>query len=185
MRAMHIFAGLFCFAFFVSASQSRAESVPTDPETLSAALGSFMDVIGGSTETKSEPGQRVISIVIDRNTVNGELSTLQRLGLINPDMNQTYFRAHENLLSFVVSLQASTMAVIAEYRAEKTDRSLVNVFFLVPDDYGQKQKQQAYSFTFDRALFNRINWDNFDNSNLPKVAHEFQYSPWARANFMN
>jgi len=46
-----------------------------------------------------------------------------------------------------------------------------------------RQKELVLSFGFDRALFEKIEWNNFEVFNLRLVAPEFQFSQWTQAHF--
>ena len=53
-----------------------------------------------------------------------------------------------------------------------------NVFLLSPDGRGNNEKQLCYSFDFNRGIFKKIDWDNFDLSNFLLIAPNFTYSAW-------
>jgi hypothetical protein len=40
---------------------------------------------------------------------------------------------------------------------------------------------RVFRFSFTRALFDRIDWNNFEMPNFPKVAPAFKISPWLAA----
>jgi hypothetical protein len=49
------------------------------------------------------------------------------------------------------------------------------------DVFGQPAPKLLYTFTFSRAIFNKINWEHFIPSNLAKIAGGFKVSPDAAA----
>jgi hypothetical protein len=49
------------------------------------------------------------------------------------------------------------------------------------DDYGNDKTVHAASYTFTRALFKKINWDNFSAINMMKIAPGFEFDPEFKA----
>ena len=45
------------------------------------------------------------------------------------------------------------------------------------DDLGNARRELAFSFSFSRDLYLKINWDNFEYFKLPVVAHQFALAP--------
>lgn len=163
----------------------QAEDKVPNGDDYAAVLSMMTELVGGSVETKTDSGQRVVSITVDRNKVNRDLEKLQALKLLNPDISQTFVATHQNPAGLAIATQLAVMAVIVEYRTHATDKCAFAAYFLVPDDYGQQQKIPLFAFGFDRALYNKINWENFDNSNLSKVARGYKMSSWATAHFLD
>jgi len=56
------------------------------------------------------------------------------------------------------------------------DRLDVEVQLPYDDDYGNITWEKAMSFTFDRQLFEKINWDNFTPQNLLRVVKDLRTS---------
>jgi hypothetical protein len=172
-------------ASFLMCVPVQAEEKSGDAVDYQAVLSMLTELVGGSVNTKTESGQRVVSITVDRSTVNRDFEKLQALKLLNPDISQTFIATHQNPAGLAIANQLAVMAVIVEYRTQKTDKCAFVAYFLVPDDYGHQQKIPLFAFGFDRALYNRINWDNFDNTNLSKVAHGYKLSSWATAHILD
>lgn len=181
---MRILITLLIATFLISTC-AQAEENPAKPDDYSAVLSMIADLVGGSVNAKTEVGQRVVSITVDRNKVNRDFEKLQALKLLNPDISQTFIAMHQNPAGLAIATQLAVMAVVTEYRTQKTDKCAFVAYFLVPDDYGQQQKIPLFAFGFDRALYNKINWDNFDDSNLSKVAHGYKLSSWATAHLLD
>jgi hypothetical protein len=175
---------LLISSFLISTS-AQAEEKPASSTDYAAVLSMMAELAGGSVDAKTESGQRVISVTVDRNKVNRDFEKFQALKLLNPDITQTFIATHQNPAALAIATQLAVMAVIVEYRTQKTDKCSFVAYFLVPDDYGHQQKIPLFAFGFDRALYNRINWDNFDNTNLSKVAHGYKLSSWATAHFLD
>lgn len=175
---------MLLIASFLISTSAQADEKSADAD-YAAVLSTMTKLVGGTVEAKTESGRRVISITVDRNKVNRDFEKFQALKLLNRDITQTFIATHQNPAALAIATQLAVMAVITEYRTEKTDKSAFVTYFLIPDDFGQVKKIPVFAFGFDRALFNRINWDNFDNSNLSKVAQGYKLSAWANAHFMD
>jgi hypothetical protein len=176
---------LFSIAALLFAASAQAEEKLPSADDYANVLSMMTELVGGAVETKTDSGRRVVSITVDRNKVNRDLEKLQGLKLLNPDISQTFVATHQNPAGIAIATQLAVMAVIVEYRTHATDHCAFVAYFLVPDDYGQQQKIPLFAFGFDRALYNKINWTNFDNANLSKVAHQYKMSSWATAHFMD
>jgi hypothetical protein len=176
---------LLIASFLISTSAQAEEEKPASATDYAAVLSTMAQLVGGSVDAKTESGQRVVSVTVDRNKVNRDFEKFQALKLLNPDITQTFIATHQNPAALAIATQLAVMAVIVEYRTQKTDKCSFVAYFLVPDDYGHQQKIPLFAFGFNRALYNRINWDNFDNTNLSKVAHGYKLSSWATAHFLD
>ena len=51
------------------------------------------------------------------------------------------------------------------------------------DLYGRDIAQPLFTFTFDRATFEKIAWPRFDPKNLPKIMTAFEYGSFAQTQF--
>lgn len=122
---------------------------------------------------------RQIAITLDRNAVIASLQEKEQAGLLNPVFTAGYINTHKNSLAIVTGLVHSAMELDEAYQNTNTDRSRVRVVMVLADDYGHRQKIPLFSFGFDRALYNKIDWEHFDPADIPKVAQNFRYSPWA------
>jgi hypothetical protein len=131
---MRIFVRLFSIAAFLFAASAQAEEKLANPVDYAAVLSMMSDLVGGSVETKTSAGQRVVSVTIDRNKVNRDLEKLQALKLLNPDISQTFVATHQNPASIAIATQLAVMAVIVEFRTHATDKCAFVAYFLVPDD---------------------------------------------------
>ena len=129
------------------------------------------------TETRT-PRQTVITL--DRNAMIAALLGKEQAGVLNPIYTAGYINAHKNSLAIVTGLVHSAMELDGAYRNTALDRSHVQAVMMLADNYGHRQKIPLFSFDFNRALYDRIDWDRFDPASLPKAALNFRYSPWAK-----
>lgn len=168
----------------VLATSARAEDTPA-PVDYAQAMTTMTELLGGGVESETKNGQCVVSVTVDRGKVNRDFQKLQTIGLLNPDISQTFINTHQNPAALAMATQLAVMAIITEYRTTNMDKCAFVASFLITDEYGQVKKQSLFGFGFDRKLFNKINWDNFENANLPKVSYQYQSSTWASAHFMD
>lgn len=180
---MRVLVGFLIAALMMPSPVSAEEKLSTSD--YAGVLSMLSDMAGGSVDAKIQNGQKVVSITIDRDKVDRDFKKFQALQLLNSDITETFINTHQNPAPLSIATQLAVMAVIVEYRTQKTDHCAFVAVFLVPDDYGQLQKIPVFAFGFDRALFNKINWDNFDNSKLSKVAYQYKTSSWAQAHFLD
>src|SRR6185437_3982660 len=134
--------------------------------------------VGETIDGAKTPPQIVITL--DRNAVIAALQGKEEAGLLNPVFTAGYINSHKNSLAIVTGLVHSAMEVDGAYRNSNMDLSHVRVVMVLPNDYGPAQKILLFSFDFDRARYDKIDWDHFDPANIPKAALNFRYSPWAK-----
>lgn len=148
---------------------------------------SFVKLLGGKIDRRHQKaGIDLVEVTIDQDTIEKEIPFLQKLGVLNYEMSSTFARMHPISLSAVVGTQAVIMVIITNYKADKDlDKAIFDVGVTVSDDYGHQGRKKMFSFSFDRPLYSRINWDRFDNTKLPKVAKGFKYSDWMIRNIGN
>ena len=121
-----------------------------------------------------------IVIMLDRNAVVASLQEKEQAGLLNPIFTWGYIDAHKNSLAIVTGLVHSAMELDEAYQDTHMNRSHVQVVMVLPNDYGPSQKIRLFSFDFNRILYDKIDWEHFDPTDIPKVVPKFQYSPWAK-----
>lgn len=129
------------------------------------------------TESKT-PRQTVITL--DRNALIAALLEKEQEGVLNPIYTAGYINAHKNSLAIVTGLVHSAMELDDAYKNTTIARSHVQFVMELADDYGHRQKIPLFDFDFNRALYDKIDWDRFDPASLPKAALNFRYSPWAK-----
>jgi hypothetical protein len=79
-------------------------------------------------------------------------------------LSTTYARTHSNTVMRVTAIRASTMMILANYRADQNfNKAQFDAGVAVRDEYGQGERKKAFSFAFDRATFSRINRDHFED----------------------
>lgn len=138
------------------------------------ALNSF----GCSASRKPEHSATAISVTCDQKKFLVEMPALQKLGLINPDITQTQLNSTPDLYATGFLLMMTDSLIQPLYRDKKVGTTTWDAGLVVPDLYGNTKREKVFSFKFTRKLNDRINWDNFSATNLPKIAPEFRTTPW-------
>jgi hypothetical protein len=153
------------------ASISSAEIPTLPPDRLKA--------YGFTTEQSIESKPCIFRLILDQAVFNEIVPKLLELGMLGNGQSLEFASHHTVSLENVLSLSIMFVLTRQAYATNPTmDGCVFEGHFLVPDDYGHAQDRLAYSFEFDRALFNRIDWDRMEARNLVKVAKEFHLSEW-------
>lgn len=63
----------------------------------------------------------------------------------------------------------------------KMDQIHIISYLLTTDLYGNEIKSFCYSFNFNRQLYQKINWKNFQSNNIVKIAPDFTVSEQCKA----
>jgi hypothetical protein len=150
-----------------------------------SALETMKDLVGGTVDQTTKDGRCVISVSVDRAKVDSDFTKLQKIGLLNPDITQTFMNTHRNPAPIAMATQLAVMTIISKYKTTAIDKCAFVANLLVPDEFGNAKPIALFGFGFDRQLFDKINWDNFENSNLPKVSYQYKQTAWTTAHFLD
>lgn len=173
---MHIRKALVTLLLIISFLGGNA--VATAGESF-AEFAHSMSYTGATFTTKNIRGVKNLDIRIDENKLLAAIPRLQQAGLLNPDINQTAINLMPISLSSVLAQEISLAALMSMYQDPHVNQIRVNSYLQVPDDYGNMESHLMHSFSFNRKLYGRINWQNFQSDKLAKVAPGFKYSQWA------
>jgi hypothetical protein len=91
-------------------------------------MTTMTELVGGGVETETKNGQCVVSVTVDRGKVNRDFQKLQTIGLLNPDISQTFINTHQNPAALAMATQLTVMAIIFEYRATTMDKRIRCIF---------------------------------------------------------
>ena len=157
--AAGIATALYLFAMLNSA---KAESID----------GGFFAI---STDTEFGPCH--VTGVIDKQKFLQEVPNLQKFGTLNPDLNQTYINTKPTTLTIVFTTMLAA-GVTKETFENNPSVNFCSFFMNVKeaDVYGHKMEKKILSYAFDRATFEKINWDQFEPKNMMKVAQKFSFT---------
>lgn len=137
-----------------------------------------MSYTGATFFKKTVRGVTNIDIRFNENTLIGAIPALQRAGLFNPDISQTAINLAPISMSSVLVQEIGVTTLMFVYQNTAADKITMNSYLQVANDYGHLEDHLATSFSFDRKLYQKIDWNNFQLTSFPKVAHGFKYSRW-------
>lgn len=120
-----------------------------------------------------------MEIVIDAVKTLNTIPKLQELGYINKNIKQADVTRSPIILTFMIGMLFTAVIVHHEYVVNNNmDAMKVKAYMLIPDKKGKNIKQACYSFDFNRAIFNKVNWNGISEGGFAKVSRNFALSEW-------
>jgi hypothetical protein len=135
------------------------------------------DVFGGfdfTMSTSIDHGSCRVTSTLDKSAFLQNVPTLQTLQMLNPDLTTTDINTKPTMLAAAFTLQMTP--VVTKETFEKNPDTNICLFVVNLKEaniYGHTVDDNILSYTFDRATFDKINWDQFEAGNMPKVARQF------------
>ncbi len=121
-------------------------------------------------------------VYMDQNKILKNISKLQQKGIIDRNLTNTEISFYETQLVAMASIPYVTQVIKSLYHSNnKKDQIHIIAYVLTTDLYGNKIKSFCYSFNFNRPLYQKINWQNFQSSNIVKIAPNFTVSEQCKA----
>ncbi|KTC93236.1 hypothetical protein [Legionella cincinnatiensis] len=118
-----------------------------------------------------------LSVYIDQNKILKNISKLQKKGIVDRNLTNTEISFYETQLAAMSSIPYVTQLIKNLYHSNnKKDQIHIISYVLTTDLYGNKIKSFCYSFNFNRQLYQKINWKNFQANNIVKIAPDFAVS---------
>lgn len=143
------------------------------------AVESGLHTMGITVSRQENNGLTTLTIDCNEATAVESIPALQAKGVMNPNVTRTQVNLAPVSFSTMVALLGVVAYIQPLYHDSKnTNQLTAKVNLLTPDDYGHLQIHPLFSFSFSRDLFNRIDWDNFEDVRFPRVAAHFKYSQW-------
>jgi len=121
----------------------------------------------------------ILIVNIDKdNVVNSIPLALKAKDVIySKNVTQQDLESHPVTASLVAALKATSFILPLIYNDyPKLDNIHVEVYLNHTDVYGNEVKDLFFSFNMDKALKNKINWNNFQAADSSKVFTNFQFS---------
>lgn len=116
-------------------------------------------------------------VLIDPKEVLKTIPKLQKTGLIDRNLTKTEIGFYQSLLAGTASIPYVTNLIKTIYsKNNQINQISVYTYLLSPDLYGNTGKEPCYSFDFDRNLYQRINWANFQSNNIKRITSNFKTS---------
>ncbi|ARB91293.1 hypothetical protein [Legionella longbeachae] len=123
-----------------------------------------------------------LSVYIDQNKILKNSSKLQKKGIIDRNLTNTEISFYDTQLAAIASIPYVTQVIKNLYDLNnKKDQIHIISYLLTTDLYGNKIKSFCYSFNFNRQLYQKINWKNFQSNNIVKIAPDFTVSEQCKA----
>jgi hypothetical protein len=161
-------------------------------------FGSVPATLGGSQLAQTEENMKAMGITVDSHEKNGiteltfndegdntktlaALMLLRQHDIVSRDVTETQTRRAPVFWASIVATVLTAGYIQAFYAdSGKIDRVKAIFNLRAADDYGRVQNNRLFSFSFNRALYKEIAWDNFRWDKFPKVAPQFELSEWAQ-----
>jgi hypothetical protein len=104
---------------------------------------------------------------------------LKKVGILNPDITQTYINMKPRLLesAFVLEMAPNVVRSVFDEDARVTACQSRQILSDV-DDYGNDRKRLMFSYEFDSATYKKVNWDKFDPRKFRNIASGFKFEIW-------
>jgi hypothetical protein len=164
------FADALLGLIFSSASATRAQDQPRP------AINDVFGPYGFHSDASKVSGAKcIVFMTLVQKTFLEKFPELQKLGLLNDTLDQSEVFKEPNTLSLAFMFQLFPVATKEIYDDNlDVDKYLFEQTMTVLDDYGNDKTVRVASYGFTRAIYKRINWDNFPAQNIIKVAPGFR-----------
>jgi hypothetical protein len=115
---------------------------------------------------------------LDQKTFLDHFQEIQKIGLLNDRLDQSRVYTQPTTLSMgLIFVIIPTVTKNIYEDNDGADKCSFSQTITILDDYGNDKTVPVLTYTFTRAIYQRINWDNFPNQNMIKVAPGFRFSP--------
>jgi hypothetical protein len=139
---------------------------------------------GFTTEASIDHGSCQITGTTDKQVFLEKVPVLQKLGLLNQDLTETDINMRSNQLALGFTMQMTTVATKETFEKNPSIGTCSFVMNLKEADvYGHPTTVRMISYSFNRAIFDKIDWLHFIPTNMMKVAQQFSISPEMKSRF--
>ena len=121
-----------------------------------------------------------VQVECDQQKVINNFPVLQRIGLMNPDITQTQLNLMPSMFASIFLQEITASLIHPLYRDTPAQESVWSGDLIVADTYGHMRRATVFTFRFNRPLDGKVNWDNFNDANLSKIAPGFALTPWGQ-----
>jgi len=158
---------------FFSGLPSRAEDKQPQESMINAVFGRF----GFHTAPNVSPTKCIVKMDLNQKTFLDNFELIKKFGLLNETLDNSQIYKRPNSLSMAFMFQMLPVATKTLYEENSNaDKCEFEQTITILDDYGNEKALLALSYTFTRAVHSKINWDNFPNQNIMKVAPKFRFT---------
>lgn len=125
-----------------------------------------------------EPGKACkVTATLNRAEFITGIPTLKTLGMLNPDyVTQTVINLEPTTLAMTFLFEQATALTQGTFQDDSTVTTCsFSYSILDTDDYGNDRKMLAFSYSFDRPTYSKVNWDKVDYLKFPKITQRFTF----------
>ena len=165
-------------AIISSAIAARAEDKKANGQAPQSTVNMVFGRYGFHSDPKLSTTECNVNMNLDQKTFLENFKEIQKIGLLNETLDSSTVFTKPNTLSLAFLFQMIPAATKALYDENAhADKCSFKQTMTILDDYGNDKTVLALSYTFTRAIYRKINWDNFPNQNMIKVAPGFRIDP--------
>lgn len=157
--------------------------------TAHADTVSLNDILAGlknfgcSMNTAKSGSITRVQVECDQQKIIDNFPALQKMGMMNPDITQTQINMMPSALAAVFLQEVTATLIHPLYQSTPAQETEWSSSLVVADAYGNAKSHTVFTFHFNRAIDSRVNWDNFNDANLPKIAPNYVLTPWGNQVF--
>ena len=124
-----------------------------------------------------------VQVQCDQQKIIDNFPALQKMGMMNPDITQTQINMMPSALASVFLQEVTATLIHPLYQSTPAQETEWSSSLVVADAYGNAKSHTVFTFHFNRAIDARVNWDQFNDANLPKIAPHYALTPWGNQVF--
>jgi hypothetical protein len=159
---------------FAGDDNSSEGTKPDNSVNVNAVFGRY----GFSSSPHVTGSSCSVELRLNQKTFIENLDEPKQIGLMNREISQTMINSKPNFLSMAFAVEMLPVATKEIYDENKNvDRCEFSQSLSSTDDYGNEKKILMLTYEFTRALYRKINWDNFQAQGMMKVAPKFHLNP--------
>lgn len=165
------------FVAFMIAAMTLNAPVFADSNNLQKIVAG-MKAFGCYMQTAKTGALTRVQVECEQQKIIDNFPLLQKLGMMNPDITQTQINMMPSALSSVFLEEITATLIHPLYQSTDAQETSWIGGLIVADAYGHMKSHAVFTFRFTRALDGKVNWDNFNDANLPKIAPGYTLTPW-------
>lgn len=141
----------------------------------------FVQNLEASGITFNQSGTN-LDITIDQVKALNTIPKLKTLGYLSEKVTQEVVNQKPTELAFMIGTIFTTVLIPYIYETNSsTDKLHITGYMLSPKD----GKQPCFSLDFNRALYNKIDWNKFSDADLMKTAPNYTIVDWCHTKISN
>lgn len=138
--------------------------------------------LGALIEVQTLDKVTEINLRLDENQFLASIPKLEELGILMPDVPEKKINVMPVIYAEGMARMIAASVLLHIYKDNTINQVKFNCYFLTPNDYGDVEEKLMSSFFFNREIYNKIDWSNFNAKNLDKVALKYRLTDWFNRN---